>query len=381
MESNIFVSTIFNMIEYVTLELRPRLQTCNAFVRLSKEVNSTKIKIKLLEESIEVTIGNSMTTILTKFVKLIPTSLSSLSITNNWICFRAQTKSDSVFGSFKTEVISNSALNWNIVNPSVKSTELQNEDECSVMCSCCKNILTRKISVKRILPIPDMHYDPSDWFCCKHSQNSSMPSLSPLESDIFYGQFFFIIHTSSFNQNLKRNEDSIVCSRCLQYVGKVFTNNSMKLWSCAIDYNLLNRAKIQSATNPLSDFLIAIKTSMTGMMGEEIVLQSFIGKEIHCLILKPMDLHLNLMIESEPFTRNNVETLQKVSVIKVLYKYETSKDITDSGNKTYCEVSFLVIRTGLEHLSRSTKRFPHIYRIASDFYIGYIYLENPESKT
>lgn len=89
------------MIESVTLELRPRLQICNAFIHLRERVNSTKVGIKLSEESIEVTIENKTIQFLTKFVKLIPNSLSALNILNNWICFRVQTKSSSVFGSIQ----------------------------------------------------------------------------------------------------------------------------------------------------------------------------------------------------------------------------------------------------------------------------------------
>ncbi|KOC59308.1 E3 ubiquitin-protein ligase E3D [Habropoda laboriosa] len=373
------------MIESITLELRPRLQVCNAFIHLNKKVNSTRIEIKLSEESITITVENNTVNFLTKCVKLIPNSLSTLNILNNWICFRAQTKSDSIFGSFKTQIITSSTLSINSLNNTSKNTpkniELFNVDKCNIMCTCCKNILSKTMCIKRVLPIPDMYYDPSEWFCCKHNHDNSIQNLIPSESDIFYGQLFFIIHKSLFNHNLKIDEDVIVCNRCLQYLGKIHTNSSLKLWSCTVDYNLLNSSKIKNATDPFNDFLIAIKTSMTGMNGEEIVLQSFVGKDTHSLILKPMDWHLNLMTEPKIILHDNVITLQRVSVVKVLYKYETTKNMTDSVNKTYCEVSFLVIRTGLEHLLMSTKRFPQLHRAASDFYIGHICLEDPVNET
>ncbi|OAD57669.1 hypothetical protein WN48_01644 [Eufriesea mexicana] len=369
------------MIESITLELRPRLQICNAFIYLKKKVNSTGVKIKLLKESIEITIENNTVTFLTKFVKLIPNSLSTLNVTNNWICFRAQTISDPILGSFKTQIISNSTFNANSIDDYVKSIDLSNVDKCHIMCTCCKNILSKDMYIKRVLSIPDMNYDPSEWFCCKHNHNSIMHDLNPLESDIFYGSFFFIFHISLFNHNLKLDKDTIICNRCLQYLGKVHTDSSFKLWSCAVDYNLLNSTKIRNATNPFNDFLLAIKTSMTGIFGEEIVLQCFVGKETHSLILKPMDWHLNLMIEPREIPCNNVVTLQRVSVVKVLYKYETSKNISNFVNRSYCEVSFLVIRAGLEHLLTSTKRFPQFHRLVADHYIGHIYLENSTNDT
>lgn len=369
------------MIESVTLELRPRLQICNAFIHLRERVNSTKVGIKLSEESIEVTIENKTIQFLTKFVKLIPNSLSALNILNNWICFRVQTKSSSVFGSSYTELITNSVPKINFVKDSVENTEQLNASNCYILCACCKTILSKEILVKRVLPIPDMNYDPSEWFCCKHNHQNITQSLIPSEFDIFYGPVSFIVHANLFNNSLKIDESTIICNRCLQYLGKVHTNSSFNLWSCCIDYNLLSSSKVKSATDPFNDFLIAIKTSMTGMFGEEIVLYSFVGKEVHCLILKPMDWHLNLMIESTTNSNSDIITLQKVSIVKVLYKYETNKSIADSTNRMYCEVGFQVIQAGLQHLLLSTKRFPQFHRVASDYYIGHLYLEKPKNES
>ncbi|XP_076237433.1 uncharacterized protein LOC143181097 [Calliopsis andreniformis] len=370
----------YNMIESVTLELRPRLQICNAFIHLRKKINSTKVGVKILEESIEIIIEKKTEQFITKFVKLIPNSLSALNIMNDWICFRVQTKSNSVFGSSQTEIITNTAPKMNFIKDLSDNTELLNVTDANISCSCCKTILSKKLSIKRVLPIPDMNYDPSEWFCCKHNHHSIPQNLVPSESDIFYGPVFFIFHINLFNNNLKVDENTIICNRCLQYLGKVHSDNSIKVWSCCIDYNSLTNSKIKSATDPFNDFLIAIKTSMTGIFGEEIILQSFVGKEVHCLILKPMDWNLNLMTESKTSSNSDIITLQKVSIVKVLYKYETNKCIIDSTNKTFCEVGFLVIQAGLQHLLLSTKRFPQLHRVASDYYIGHLYLEKPKNE-
>ncbi|XP_054000493.1 uncharacterized protein LOC128887975 [Hylaeus anthracinus] len=369
------------MIQSITLELRPRLQICNAFIHLQKEVNSAKVRIKLLEESIEITIENKTVKFLTKFIKLIPNSLSALNVVNDWICFRVQTGSNSIYGSFQTEILINSTAMITSIKFPLENTELLNTSDCNILCTYCKTILSKKIVVKRVLPIPDAKYDPNEWFCCNHNHDNITQNLVPLESDIFYGPLFFVIHASLFNNNLKIDGNTIICNRCLQYLGKVDTNTSLKLWSCSIDYNLLSNSTTKNATDPFTDFLIAIKTSMTGMLGEEIILQSSMGKDIHSLILKPMDWHLNLMIEPKTISHNNTITLQTISIVKVLYKYKTSKSIVDFTNQTYCEVGFLVIKAGLEHLLLSTKRFPQFHRAASDYYIGHIYLEKPANET
>ncbi|XP_034188758.2 E3 ubiquitin-protein ligase E3D [Osmia lignaria lignaria] len=365
------------MIKTIILELRPRLQICNTFICLQKEINLMKIRIKLLEESIEITIENSTIKCLTKFIKLIPNSLSALNVTNNWICFRAQIKSDSAFGCFQTGIVTNLVPNINILRNST-DLKLLKEQNCNIICACCKNVLSKQLFVKRILPIPDMNYDLNEWFCCKHNHITVSPNLIPSESDIFYGSVFFIIHTNLFNNNLKIEGNTILCNRCLQHVGQTCTDTSFKLWSCSIDYNLLCDFKINKsfATDPFIDFLIAIKTTMTGMFGEEIILQSFVGKNIYSLILKPMDWHLNLLTEPKAVSETNVVTLQNTSVVKVLYKYEISKSTIDFVNKTFCEVGYLVIKAGLEHLLSSTKRFPQPHRTAADFYVGHICLEN-----
>ncbi|XP_076641612.1 uncharacterized protein LOC143352744 [Halictus rubicundus] len=370
------------MIESITLELRPRLQICNAFIHLRMKVNSAIVGIKLLEESIEISIGNEILKLLVKSIKLIPNSLSALNIINNWICFRLQIKSRSVFGTLQVELVNNPLPKINFPNDSISSCnsgtlELLNESCCSILCACCKINLSKEILVKRVLPMPDLNYDPSEWFCCQHNHDTITQNLMPSESDIFYGPFFIVVHTGVFNENSKIDGNDIICNRCLQYLGKVDKNNSLKLWSYSVDCSLSNNLKTKSATDPFTDFLIAIKTSMTGIFGEEIVLQSFVGKETHCLILKPMDWNLNLMIEPKTILTNNIITLQKVSIVKVLYKYETNKNITDSTNKSYCEVGLSVIKIGLEHLVLSTKRFPQPHRVASDYYIGHIYLEKP----
>ncbi|KZC11705.1 PREDICTED: uncharacterized protein LOC107189804 [Dufourea novaeangliae] len=374
------------MIESVTLELRPRLQICNAFIHLRTIVNSENVRVKLLEESIEISIGNEMLKLLVKSIKFIPNSLSALSVTNNWICFRIQIRSNSVFGSFQTELVNNSVPKINFPNDSVnkctlENSELLNASDCHILCTCCKTVLSKKILVKRVLPVPDMNYDPGEWFCCTHNHDDISQNLVPSESDIFYTALFFVVQSSLFNNNLKVDGNSIICNRCLQYLGKTDKNNLFKLWSYCIDYSSSNDVKLRSASDPFNDFLLAIKTSMTGMFGEEIILQSFVGKETHCLILKPMDWNLNLMIEPKQITNNNSITLQKVSIVKALYKYETKKSIIDSTNRSYCEVGPSVIKAGLEHLLLSTKRFPQLHRVASDYYIGHIYLEKPTSES
>jgi len=140
-----------------------------------------------------------------------------------------------------------------------------------------------------------------------------------------------------------------------------------------------------NATDPLDDFLMLVKASLSESLGEpvEIVLQTYIGKRIHYLRIRPMDRKLNLMTEPSHGVNRDTDVifLQHKQVAKVLYRYGTSDTIAtavnniDNANITYHEASLTMIEAGLKYLSSSTERLPHIYRtVATDCVFGYIVL-------
>jgi len=134
-----------------------------------------------------------------------------------------------------------------------------------------------------------------------------------------------------------------------------------------------------SATDPLNDFLILVRDSLSDILGEEIVLQTSVGKQTHCLLIKPMDCKLNLITEPDHKTICDTDSisLQQKCAAKVLYKYETKVTIiTNYLNVKYHEVGLPIIDAGLNYLLSSTKRLPHIYRTAATgYFLGYIILQ------
>lgn len=364
--------------EFITLELRPRLQSCNVFILLKTNSDMKKLQIKLSKESISLT-GNIMTEFLLPSVKIIPNSLSMLNIHGNWVCFRLQTEPlDSVFGSFKTEII-NLKSQINVSTDRIGNEEcLFKSSKCTILCTCCKNVISKTIEFKRVLPFPDIDYDTSDWFCCKGHNNDVSMTLCPKEFDLLYGLFFLVLHKNVFTENLQINKKIVTCRRCLHHLGTIQTNDSFKIWNCSVDFKLSNHSLIvKVASNPLHDFFLILKNSLNGTIGEEVILKSLESNLTHYVFIKPMDWNLNLITEPKQDCCNNVISLIQTGATKVLYKYGTDETIVSSNFSMIkdWEVSLAVIETGLKYLLSSTERFPQTYRTAADYYIGHIHLD------
>lgn len=370
--------------ELITLELRPRLQSCNIFISVRKDLCLRNVQIKLLESNLILTVEDCSMNFSLPSIKVIPTSLSTLSIINNWIYFRLQTAPlESAFGSFSTEVLTN--LNKSIRLSTYSQPILDNikllfeTSKCNILCACCKNVISNSISFKRFLPLPDTEYDPDEWFCCKHSCNVAN-NMQPQESDYLYGSCFSVLHKNIFGNNVCINSKTLTCNKCLLHIGTFHAYSLFKIWNCCVDYKPQNNVlSTISATDPLSDFLILVRDSLSEILGEEIVLQTSVGKQAHCLLIKPMDCKLNLITEPDKTVCDtDIISLQQKCTAKVLYKYEINKVtiITNYLNVKYHEVGLPVIEAGLNYLLLSTKRLPHIYRTAATgYFFGYIALQ------
>ncbi|XP_011155811.1 uncharacterized protein LOC105193157 [Solenopsis invicta] len=372
--------------ELITLELRPRLQSCNVFISVKKDLCLKDVQIKLLESNIVLILENCSMNFLLPSVRVIPTSLSTLNIISNWICFRLQTAPlESTFGSFSREVITNSNRS---IRSSTYSQPILNDikllfetSKCIILCACCKNVISKSISFKRFLPLPDTEYDPDEWFCCKHNCNAVSNNVQPQESDYLYGSCFSVLHENIFRNNTCIDNKTLTCNKCLLHIGTFHAYNLFKIWNCCVDYKPQNNAlSTVNATNPLSDFLILVKDSLSEILGEEIVLQTSVGKQTHRLLIKPMDCKLNLITEPDHRTvcDTDIISLQQKCAAKVLYKYETNivSILTSYFNVKYHEVGLPIIEAGLNYLLSSTKRLPHIYRTAvTGYFLGYVVLQ------
>lgn len=365
--------------ETVTLELRPRLRSLSAYISLIKEINTDTIRVKLLEEEIQVEIENIIYTLpLSGVIKLLPSSLSSLGITSRWITFRVQTQPDSfLFGTFETEIIDNlrndidNKLSFGEKKINQQQLPTKNIDS-QLICTCCKNHITRSVAFKRILPLPSIDCDPQDWYCCinKHQhddQHEKQISLDPGELDFFYSFNYCVLNKCVFQENLIIKNSLVRCNRCLTIIGSSKGENK-KLWNCCIEYKS-NEHSIKGSPSFLNDFLNAVKSIASLTIGEQILFEAKDVNSVHFLLLRPMESKLNI------FTQNKINSkLDSLYVVKVLYKYgESEKTIVNNySDAKYSELALPSILAGLDELISWSKKFPPVYRKADDFYMGYL---------
>lgn len=368
--------------KFITLELRSRLQSCNVFISMQRNLNFENVQVILSESDIVLIFESCKMKLLLPSIKIIPTSLSSLNIIDEWICFRLQTEpSKPMFGSFNTEVVTNSIKSIQSVTcPQILHNIkiLVKETECTILCTCCKSIISRLVTFKRFLPFPDTEYNSDEWFCCKHSSNVIPNSLQIQETDYLYGSWFVILHKDIFKDNLHIDNKTLVCSKCLLHIGTFHADNLFKIWNCCVDYKPNSiQLSIVNSTDPLNDFLIIIKNSLNEVLEEDIILRSSLGELTHYLLIKSMKCQLDLITEPNVISDTDIISLQRKYVTKVLYKYETHKTdvITNCLDSKYYEVSLSIIDAGLKYLLSSTKRLPHIYRTTADYLFGYIILQ------
>ncbi|XP_046818260.1 uncharacterized protein LOC124423928 [Vespa crabro] len=360
--------------ELITIELRPRLRSCTVFLFMQKSITLDKVQIKLLEASIMLSIGENVTYITIPNIKIVPTSLSSLSVIDKWVCFRLHTQPlDSEFGSFQREFITDTKTQFNTLESKKK---INKNSKCTILCTCCKNVFCNKLYFQRVLPLPSVDFDPSEWFCSKKDIDF-MSLLHPNELDLFYGPFFSIINSNVF-YNYRKNKKDILCNRCLSNVGIQNKDSSFKIWDCCINYKLeTDEIIIEEVSNPLHDFITIIKNFINNNTFGEIILECLLDKQSHYIVIKPMDIRLGILTEGNIKCNDDKINLKEAFVTKVLYKYGTDKMILpkDSINAKNYEVSLSMIEAAFNYLLLSTKRFPKHYKTIEDYYIGYINIE------
>lgn len=374
------------------------MQSCNVFISIRKDLCLKDVRVKLLESDVVLIVDDCSINFSLPSVKVIPTSLSMLSIINSWLCFRLQTAPlESAFGSFGTEVLANSDKS---ARPSAGHSpqpvlndikSLFETSECTILCACCKNVISRSIGFKRFLPLPDADYDPGEWFCCKHNAGCNVVPASGVrpqrESDYLYGSCFSVLHRSIFAKGgICADSKTLTCNKCLLHIGTIHAYSLFKVWNCCVDYKPRNDGlPIVNATDPLDDFLTLVKDSLGEILGEEIALETSVGKQTHRLLIKPMDCKLNLITEPDRITVCDTDVpttttvaLQRKCAAKVLYKYETNEVtiIANYFNVKCHEVGLPIMEAGLNYLLSSTKRLPPIYRTAATgYFLGYIVLQ------
>ncbi|XP_063980902.1 uncharacterized protein LOC135164460 [Diachasmimorpha longicaudata] len=370
--------------EFITIEQRPRIQSCNVFMSTKHSTESREIKLSLKNNSIGLKIFNNCFDIDLQSLMVIPESLSSLSITDKWISFRLQSSPvDSKVGTFSTEVIDSQKLEREI-SIATEMPEIQlppKNTQLSLVCNCCKNILTKSdIIFERVLPLPSDDCDPSQWFCCSHTGDdlNIKTLLQPRDKDFFYGSHYCILNRNIFLDKYKVFGEDVVCNRCLTVLGNDDSNfgNAIKFWNCSLQFTVESLPSIYSnQTSPWIDFKAAFLHCISDdIFNSEINFLAVEQNRQYLLIIKPMEKNLCLLTESLSSKSNKI-TLDKKLVTKVLYRYEKSQCSVKNKNSDVriCRISVRSITAGIDNLVLSSQRIASIYRkIEPDYHVGYI---------
>ncbi|OXU22038.1 hypothetical protein TSAR_001913 [Trichomalopsis sarcophagae] len=366
-----------------TVDAVQKLKKINILVGAMTRCFSTKpsiltsdFNIQILEDAIEIHIEAKVFKLPLSHVKLLPSSLSSLGITNRWISFRILTQPNSLYGTFETEIINTeNSLTSSFSSYSNKVEFPPKNTACKFYCKCCKNVITKTVCFQRILPLPSSDCDPQEWFCCKHSGEESF-SLDPKETDLFYSINYSVLNKHVFVENLKFKNSIIHCNRCLSILGSFdgHETKSLKIWNCCVEYKGSNDSISKRISSPLCDFLSSVKTTAELIIGEKILLEAQDVNSLHYILLRPMEAKLDLFTEDKEHFDGQILDLKSSSVVKVLYNYgENKKTIKNNDPDTkHCELALPSILAGMDQLVSSSTRFPPAYRRTDEFYIGYL---------
>lgn len=371
--------------EFITIEQRPRIQSCIVFISTKTWTESREINLRLKNNTIGLKLVNNLFDIHLESLMIIPESLSSLNVTDNWISFRLQSSPvDSKVGTFSTEVIDSQQVDRD--NCTVKDRhKIQlppNNTQLSLICNCCKTILSKTdIIFDRVLPLPSDDCDPSEWFCCSHSGDdlNMKHLLQPTDKDYFYGSHYSILNSNILLDKYKVSGDDVVCNRCLTVLGNGNLKNfgdAIKFWNYSLQFIVKSTSPVHCyQTSPWIDFKAAFQSCINNdIFNSEIHFLAVEQNRKYLLIIKPMEKNLCLLTESITPKLNKI-TLDRNIVTKILYRYEKSQVSVNNNNSDVriCRISVQSIIAGIDNLVLSSQRIPPIYRkLESDYHVGYI---------
>lgn len=371
--------------ESITLELKPLLRSVSAFIYLANNVDSSKIDIQLLENSVKIHIQEKIYKLEIPNIQLLQTSLSSLILSGHWITFRFLTQPNLLYGKFESEIVNLENKFNHSLSIDTKTEFPSKKVDCKLLCSCCQNEISKTLCFQRILPLPSSGCDPQEWFCHKHDHGHDNNdtddlesfSLEPKETDLFYYVNYFLFNKHVLIENLKLKNTLVYCNRCYTILGAYTEKNkrSLKIWIACVEFKLCSdNSIVKCLKSPLTDFLLVVQDTAEFVLGETILLEARDSSNIHHVLIKIMAKKLDIFTEDKVCLSNQSVELKSSYVVKVLYKYsENEKAPTNHYQDIkHCEIALPSILAGVDQLISSTARFPPAYRKAEDFYIGYL---------
>lgn len=353
----------------VILEVRPRLQSVNAFISLLN--SDATVKIILDNEQIKIIEDDRISTIVCKGVSAVPNSLSSFKQTDSYVVFRFVMNNNlENLGGFKTELLQNTVASIESLS---NKPLLAKGINYTIQCINCSKALNTPLKFLRILPLPSDNANPDDWFCHAHGSNDST-SLDPKETDIFYTHCY--LHISKANLlDIKGNDKVIVCKFCLNWLGIVFNRNTLRIWLNTVKF-LDNNSTI--STDSLSDtfhsFKDVFRHSLYNSLKLMIICQTS-SSQCDSVLIWVLEKKLQIFIETSG-------GLKKFDVAKVLFKFaksgdEAFKQWQNDSMVNAINISKPMILGILKHLHKFNRILPPLYSKSNDFSVSYIFMYEP----
>ncbi|XP_056647928.1 E3 ubiquitin-protein ligase E3D [Diorhabda sublineata] len=349
----------------VLLEIRPRLQCVNAFIKLCS--NRNPIEVVLEHDAILLLINKEITKIGCKNMKIVTNSLSSLRVTVNFLSFRFLTEiTHENKGSFKAEFLQNTVASIeSLSNKPLLSTN----SRYIIQCANCKKSLSNHLQFHRVLPLPSETLDASDWFCHNHGNSGSI-SLDPKPNDLFYSQCFVHINIECAI-NLKVSNNVLVCKFCLKWLGKKHNNNTIKLWFNTVMFSNDNTS---IASSSLEDCFQVIKNTLKLSLhnASKLILSCQTSRtNTDTLLLWVLEKNLHILFGEE--------CLKDHHVAKVLFKFVKIDDILlkewhDDSLVSNIDISKPMMVDLLTNLYKCNELFPLEYSKSNDFRVSYLFL-------
>ncbi|KAJ8969663.1 hypothetical protein NQ317_004893 [Molorchus minor] len=303
---------------------------------------------------------------------VVPNSLTSLRIVENYVTFRFATNNVSEnFGGFKAELLQNTVA-------SIKSLSnkplLNKSTNYAIQCgNCSRHINVVPIKFERILPLPSDTASVSDWFCHAHGTQDNI-KLDPKANDLFYTHCYMHINRSNI-VNVKGNNKVIVCKSCLCWLGTIHNPNTIRIWLNTVKFVDNNTSIL---TNSLTDVFYSIKDVFRNSLFNSIKIM------LSCHSSSTLLDSILLWIMEKKMQIQLVEsgTVKKHDVSKVLFKFvtngcETFSQWQNDSQVTNLNVSKPMILSLLKHLQKFNKMMPPEFSKTNDFYLSYLFLYDP----
>lgn len=409
------------LVKNVFMELRSRLRSCNVYITtgidLGKDCN---LKICIQANCIVLNLYNDfkkrhdslssieslsdcsedesdVTTAISiqEFCKIIPNSMSCLKIDKNTISFRILTEPKNG-GNFYKELLSPKTVE-NVTKGNELKINVKTDSDMKITCANCSNIISNSvIKFERVLELPSVNLDMSEWFCHGHCHGNNSHTdivLKPNKNDFLHRHTFFVVNNSLLSEKANKfnsKRDIYHCNRCLAWLGlkekeniKIF-NSEVNMQENETQKRVFTH-KISIGDIPKDDFIYTIENIIREFdLGFQYTVMCKILLECKISASKKQYLLVWVMDKELQVLRNKGEhilsdkiELQSTFLTKILYKVELSlNDVVESWISdpavVSTDISKNMFNRGVEHLEEMSMKVPELFRNANGYFVSYL---------